>query len=50
MALATFTSGLTAVASVVLGGFDTHGNHDRAQARQGLKLLGGVDYIIAAGK
>jgi uncharacterized protein (DUF1501 family) len=46
-ALATFTSGLTAVASVVLGGFDTHGNHDRDQARQVLKLLGGVDYIMA---
>jgi uncharacterized protein (DUF1501 family) len=46
-ALATFTSGLTAVASVVLGGFDTHGNHDRDQARQVLKLLGGIDYIVA---
>jgi len=46
-ALATFTSGLTAVASVVLGGFDTHGNHDREQARQVLKLLGGIDYILA---
>jgi hypothetical protein len=46
-ALATFTSGLTAVASVVLGGFDTHGNHDRDQTRQVLKLLGGLDYILA---
>jgi len=46
-ALATFTSGLTAVASVVLGGFDTHGNHNRDQTRQVLKLLGGIDYVLA---
>jgi uncharacterized protein (DUF1501 family) len=47
MALSAFASGLTATASLSLGGFDTHANHDRDQVRQIVKLLGGVDYLIA---
>jgi uncharacterized protein (DUF1501 family) len=47
VALAAFKSGLTACASVVLSGFDTHGDHDDNQSRQILKLLGGLDYALA---
>jgi uncharacterized protein (DUF1501 family) len=47
LALTAFASGLSVCASVTLGGFDTHGDHDRAQTRQLFKLLGGVDFILS---
>jgi hypothetical protein len=47
LALSAFASGLSVCASVMLGGFDTHGDHDRSQSRQLWKLLGGVDFIVS---
>jgi hypothetical protein len=47
IALAAFQSGVAATASISLGGFDTHGNHDRDQPKQITKLLSGLDYIFA---
>lgn len=47
IALSAFNSGVAAVATLSLGGFDTHGNHDREQPRQITKLLSGLDYIFA---
>ena len=46
LSYAAFASGLSICASVTLGGFDTHGNHDRDQARQLWKLLGGVGFAL----
>lgn len=46
LAIAGFQSGIAVSASLSLGGFDTHGNHDRDQTRQIVKLLYGVDYLI----
>jgi uncharacterized protein (DUF1501 family) len=45
IAIAAFSSGLAVSASVVLGGFDTHANHDRDQTGKLAKLLYGIDYI-----
>jgi hypothetical protein len=47
LALSAFAAGLSVCASVLLGGFDTHGDHDRSQTRQLWKLLGGIDYIVS---
>jgi uncharacterized protein (DUF1501 family) len=46
LALTAFEAGLSVCATVTLGGFDTHGDHDRSQNRQLWKLLGGLDYIV----
>jgi hypothetical protein len=46
IALSAFKAGLAVSANLSLGGFDTHGGHDRAHTRQLLKLLGGVDYLL----
>ncbi len=46
LALAAFKSGLAVSANLRLGGFDTHGDHDRDQRRQIAKLLGGLNYIF----
>jgi hypothetical protein len=45
LAVSAFRSGLAVAASVSLGGFDTHGNHDRDQRRQQAKLLAGIDFL-----
>ena len=47
MLIAAFKSGLSATGSIRFGGFDTHGNHDRDQSRQVLKLYAGIDYLLA---
>jgi uncharacterized protein (DUF1501 family) len=47
LSYAAFEAGLSICASVTLGGFDTHGNHDRDQARQLWKLLGGIDFALS---
>jgi hypothetical protein len=47
IALSAFQSGVAAVATLSLGGFDTHGNHDREQPRQITKMLSGLDYIFS---
>ena len=46
LSYAAFAAGLSICASVTLGGFDTHGNHDRDQARQLWKLLGGIGFAL----
>jgi uncharacterized protein (DUF1501 family) len=46
VAVSAFKSGVAAVATLTLGGFDTHGNHDRDQPRQIAKLLHGVDFLL----
>lgn len=46
LALAAFDAGLAVSASIALGGFDTHADHDRAQSRQMAKLLAGIDYLF----
>jgi uncharacterized protein (DUF1501 family) len=45
LAFAAFRSGLAVSANLAIGGFDTHGNHDRDQVRQIAKILKGVDYV-----
>jgi uncharacterized protein (DUF1501 family) len=50
LALAAFSSGLAVSATLSMGGFDTHGNHDRDQSRRVLELLGGLDYVIEEAK
>jgi uncharacterized protein (DUF1501 family) len=45
--VAAFASGVTAAATLSLGGFDTHSDHDRNQSRQLMKLLYGVDFLLA---
>ncbi len=46
LALAAFQAGLAVSVNLNLGGFDTHGNHDRDQIRQLAKLLYGVDFLM----
>jgi uncharacterized protein (DUF1501 family) len=46
LALGAFKSGLAVSANLHLGGFDTHANHDRDQARQLTKLLGGINFLM----
>lgn len=46
IALAAFGSGVCAAATITLGGFDTHANNDRDQARQLAKLWYGLDYLF----
>ncbi len=45
-AVAAFESGLAVSVNLELGGFDTHGNHDRNQVRQLAKLLHGIDFLM----
>jgi uncharacterized protein (DUF1501 family) len=46
ISLAAFKAGLAVAVNLNLGGFDTHGNHDRDQVRQLAKLLRAVDYLM----
>lgn len=46
LAIAAFQAGLAVAVNLNLGGFDTHGNHDRDQVRQIGKLLRGVDFLM----
>jgi uncharacterized protein (DUF1501 family) len=45
IAVAAFASGLAVSASLNLGGFDTHDDHDEDQARALTALLEGVDHL-----
>jgi hypothetical protein len=47
VALAGFKTGLSVAASLSVGGFDTHGNHDEAQGRALFFLMSGIDLILA---
>lgn len=46
LTLAAFQAGLAVAGNLVIGGFDTHADHDRAQVRQIAKILSGVDFVI----
>ncbi len=46
VALAAFESNLAVAVHLELGGFDTHGSHDRAQVTQLGKLFRGVDFLM----
>ncbi|MCY0991589.1 DUF1501 domain-containing protein [Nannocystis sp. ILAH1] len=45
-AVAAFKAKMAVAANLNLGGFDTHGNHDRDHVRQLAKLLAGVDFFM----
>lgn len=47
VAVAGFKTGLAVAASISIGGFDTHGNHDGAHLPQLGSLLAGVDQLYA---
>ena len=46
LALAAYKAGLAISANLVIGGFDTHDNHDMKQGKAMKQLLEGVDYIM----
>ena len=46
LAVAAFKAGMAVACNLNLGGFDTHGNHDRDQILQISKLLKGVDFLM----
>ncbi|MBL9100576.1 MAG: DUF1501 domain-containing protein [Myxococcales bacterium] len=46
LAVAAFKAKMAVAANLNLGGFDTHGNHDRDQVLQIAKLLKGVDFLM----
>jgi uncharacterized protein (DUF1501 family) len=45
IAVAAFTSGLAVSANLNMGGFDTHGSHDRDHVRRLTELLTGIDHL-----
>ena len=47
LALEAFRAGLSVAANLSIGGFDTHGNHDRDQRRNLIQLLTGVGGILS---
>jgi uncharacterized protein (DUF1501 family) len=47
LVLSAFSAGISVCGRVMLGGFDTHSDHDRSQSRQLWKLLGGLDFIVS---
>lgn len=47
VALAAFDANLAVAVHLELGGFDTHGSHDREQVTQLGKLFRGVDFLMA---
>lgn len=46
VACAGFRSGLTVSANLVIGGFDTHGNHDNSHTPRMQMVLQGVQYLM----
>lgn len=46
MALATFRAGVAVSASLNIGGFDTHGDHDNSHIPRLMQTLRGVEYIL----
>lgn len=44
LALAAYQAGITVAVNLNIGGFDTHGNHDRNQIPRLNELLAGVDF------
>lgn len=50
LAVAAFKSGLAASANLNMGGFDTHGNHDRDQTSRLAQLLFGIHFLMEEAK
>jgi uncharacterized protein (DUF1501 family) len=50
LSLAAFQGGVAVSASLVLGGFDTHGDHDNTHIPRLVQLLRGVDYLLTQAK
>jgi hypothetical protein len=48
--LLAFRAGLAASANIVLGGFDTHSNHDNDQLENGLQLLRAITFLFQQAK
>ncbi|MCU0680674.1 MAG: DUF1501 domain-containing protein [Polyangiaceae bacterium] len=46
IAIAGYRAGISVAASLSVGGFDTHGNHDQNQANALARLLTGLDALI----
>jgi hypothetical protein len=46
VAVAGFKAGLTVSANLVIGGFDTHGNHDSSHTPRMQMVLQGVDFLL----
>jgi len=46
VAMACFKSGVSACASLALGGFDTHGDHDNRHTPRMQQLLAGVEFVV----
>lgn len=46
LAIASYKAGLTISANLVIGGFDTHGNHDVNQFARMTMLVEGLDFIM----
>ncbi len=46
LAVAAYRSGITAVANLNIGGFDTHGNHDQSHIPRMTQLLEGIDFLV----
>ena len=47
IAVSAFSTGIAAAANMSLGGFDTHGDHDRDQPESIATLLSLVDFIVS---
>ena len=47
IAVAAFQAGLAACVNLDIGGFDTHGNHDRDQPARLVQLLTLIDFVVA---
>jgi uncharacterized protein (DUF1501 family) len=46
LALASFRAGVGIGASLVMGGFDTHGDHDNGHIPQLMRLMRGIAYLM----
>lgn len=46
MALATFQAGVAVSASLNIGGYDTHNDHDNQHVPRVMQLMRGVDYLL----
>jgi hypothetical protein len=46
VAAASFRAGITVSASLTIGGFDTHGNHDQGHTPRMQMVLAGIDHLL----
>jgi uncharacterized protein (DUF1501 family) len=50
LAVLGFKAGVSVSANIATGAFDTHNNHDATQVPEMIRVLRGVDYLLAAAK